>query len=376
MAFILGTFLSIYLLVHLYLVHKIRKAFPRLGYWSIPILILFGIMTFAPIAVRLLDSIHSSNIALALSPPAHSWMAMMLWFLTIAALTDFWNLALKALTRLVPSGKKLVLAPRPMLLATLLIIIAAAAWGLREASDIRVERVNLTLNNLPPGSAPIRLMQISDLHLGLFMRGRMLAHVIELIEKEQPDIVVSTGDLVDSSFHSDGFAQQLAELKPPMGKYAVLGNHEHYAGLAHSLRFHEEAGFRVLRGESVLVGGRLIIAGVDDPAGRNHGKPDVDEVVALDAAPGRMAAILLKHRPLIDKATIGRYDLQLSGHTHGGQIFPHSLLVRLVNGVGTGLHRIGANTSLYVSRGTGTWGPPMRLFVLPEITLITLSPPE
>ena len=147
----------------------------------------------------------------------------------------------------------------------------------------------------------------------------------------------------------------------------MIGNHEVYAGLESSLHFLRSAGFTVLRGESVAAGG-IILAGVDDPSAGTDGQ----QSVAVHA-PGNTDdyVVLLKHQPVADKQI--PFDLQLSGHVHGGQIFPFGLLTRLVYGVGTGLTRLGDGRLLYVSRGTGTWGPPIRLLAEPEITLITLE---
>ena len=132
----------------------------------------------------------------------------------------------------------------------------------------------------------------------------------------------------------------------------------------------------MLRGGSVVVAGRLRLAGVDDPAGARTGdRHNTDEAAALSAEGPRLATILLKHRPDVSKAVLGRFDLQLSGHTHGGQIFPFWQFVRLFYPLRPGLHRLENGAALYVSRGAGTWGPPMRVLSPPEVTLITLKAP-
>jgi len=257
------------------------------------------------------------------------------------------------------------------------VIVVAGAWGLYEAAAIRVVEVTLVTDRLPPGSDPIRIVQVSDVHLGLIIGERRLNKILALVREARPDVFVSTGDLVDASPDSiDVLAPLLAAVEAPLGKFAVLGNHEFYHGLEHSLSFHRRAGLELLRGRAVSVDGRLTVAGVDDPAGRRTGTPlFLDEAEAL---PPRESAdgfvVLLKHQPVVQAESLGRFDLQLSGHIHGGQVFPFGLIVRLVYPYATGLHRLGQGSRLYINPGTGTWGPPMRVLAPPEVTVITLRP--
>jgi predicted MPP superfamily phosphohydrolase len=144
--------------------------------------------------------------------------------------------------------------------------------------------------------------------------------------------------------------------------------------LQDSLNFYQTAGLKALRGESI-VAGPMRIAGVDDPAGLQGKEPCfLDESVALAGADGTRPVILLKHQPRIKSASAGRFTLQLSGHVHGGQIFPFSIVVYCFYPITSGLHRVAPDSYIYLSRGTGTWGPPMRLFAPPEVTLIILEP--
>jgi predicted MPP superfamily phosphohydrolase len=192
----------------------------------------------------------------------------------------------------------------------------------------------------------------------------LLAKVAEL----KPDVLVSTGDLVDAqAHHLDGLSSLLAAYKPRLGKIAVTGNHEHYVGLEHALAFHVRSGFQVLHGESIEVAG-ITIAGVDDPAVIGG---DIGEARFLDKIKAGRYVILLKHQPRVDPKA--HFDLQLSGHTHDGQIFPFKYLVQLVYPMTRGRYALDNGGQLYVSRGTGTWGPPIRILAPPEITLIELT---
>jgi uncharacterized protein len=170
-----------------------------------------------------------------------------------------------------------------------------------------------------------------------------------------------------------GLAELFKEVTPRFGKFAVTGNHEFYAGLNQALEFTEQSGFKVLRGESSIVAGLVTIAGIDDPARgwvNMPGRPAEKEVLSL--IPQGTFIVFLKHRPAVEPRSIGMFDLQLSGHVHKGQIFPFNLLTHLFYPVKSGYSTLPQNSSLYVSRGTGTWGPPIRFLAPPEVTVIEL----
>jgi hypothetical protein len=165
------------------------------------------------------------------------------------------------------------------------------------------------------------------------------------------------------------------EIKTPLGKYAVTGNHELYAGLDRSLDFTKKAGFRVLRGESASVEGLITIAGVDDPVVRGYSRSrDVPEKELLSGVPRDRFTLFLKHRPEVERSAVGLFDLQLSGHAHKGQIFPFSLIHRFIYDHLAGLYDLASGSRIYVSRGSGTWGPPIRFLAPPEVTVIDLVP--
>jgi len=190
----------------------------------------------------------------------------------------------------------------------------------------------------------------------------------------EPDILVSTGDLVDGQINGmGGLAELIHGVNPRYGKFAITGNHEFYAGLSQAMDFTEKAGFRILRGEGLTVEGLVNIAGVDDPAGNtNELYKGISEKELLSGLPREKFTLLLKHRPLIDKNALGLFDLQLSGHTHKGQIFPFSLITWMYYPVDSGCLKLVDNCYMYVSRGAGTWGPPIRFLSPPEVTVVEL----
>jgi predicted MPP superfamily phosphohydrolase len=226
---------------------------------------------------------------------------------------------------------------------------------------------------LPAGIDRLRIVQISDVHLGLIVRCGRLERVMEIVKAERPDIFVSTGDLVDAQINKmTGMAELLSEVKAPYGNYAVTGNHEYYAGLDQALDFTRKAGFRILRGE-VAQDGPITIVGVDDQTQiqLQQGKW-VSELQLLKDCPKEKFTLFLKHRPSVEQNAIGLFDLQLSGHTHRGQIFPFRYIAQIAYPMNAGRFDLANGSILRVSRGTGTWGPPVRFLSPPEVTVIDL----
>ena len=369
-------FVGIYGAFHLYLLRKIQLAAGSARWILIPAALWCALMVAAPILVVMLERRALLGPAKILAWVGHTWIALIFWFCALGLVLEAWNLGVRIAAMAKPAAADWMLRPRPVLATLSGIVLALGVWAVFEAWNVRLVEVRLPTSRLPSGSEPIRIAQITDLHLSFTVGQRRLRRVVEIIRSADPDILVSTGDFTDLSLeNSKGLAELLAEVETPLGKFAVMGNHEFYRGLENSRAFHETAGFRVLREDSVLVGGRLRMAGVDDPAGIRTGDDCyTNEDAALPKAADREYTVLLKHQPRVTQKSVGRFDLQLSGHIHGGQLFPFQWVVRLRYPFGPGLHQLGEGSALYVSRGTGTWGPPMRLFAPPEVTLVILEP--
>jgi len=327
-----------------------------------------ALMAVAPVAVRLLDRGGLEAPARALAWVGYSWMGFLFLAACLFACVALLHLAALFLARVSPA-LPLLTPHRPAgAAAVLLVVLVAGLYGFHEASRLRVERVSLVTDRLPPERPRLRIVQISDLHLGLINREETLAPLVAAIEALEPDLLVATGDIVDAQIdHLDELVGLWQRLDPPLGKFAVTGNHEFYAGLRQGLSFLERGGFTVLRGETAQAG-PVQIVGIDDPAGR--GNPD--ERPLLRGADRSRFTLLLKHRPLIADGAEGLFDLQLSGHTHRGQIVPFNYLTALRFPLQDGLYTLAGGSRLYTSRGTGTWGPPMRVGSPPEVTLIEL----
>lgn len=364
----LTVFLTIYTAMHALAYRGIRPVLPPAAR---PLALAFmALMVFAPLLTRALERNGTELAARFLAFVAYPWMAFI--FLTFAGfLAVFaWDLLARALATLAPGLAAWTLhGPRCALLVPALALLLSG-YGFFEADRLRVETVRIATDKLPGAANPLRIVQISDLHLGLINRHAKLAQVIAQVNALRPDLLVATGDIVDARLdHLTGLAEMFRQVPAPLGKYAVTGNHEYYAGLRQALAFLEESGFTLLRNRALAVG-PLLVAGVDDPAGGGV----FDEAALLGPSDRRRFALLLKHRPLISPAAEAFFDLQLSGHAHRGQIVPFNLVTALEYPLQNGLYQRPSGFRLYTSRGAGTWGPPIRVCSPPEITLIELTP--
>ncbi len=377
----MSLFLLLYLLLYggmnVYIFFRLLPVLRRVGWWlPLALAALLVFMVAGPILARMLERTDMVRLAQVVGAITYTWMALALWFFFLGVLIDLWNASFAVAGWRWPTAAALRLPPSTAVPLIGGLVLLAGIWGAFEAHFIRLERVELTTPRLPAGAPPIRIAQISDLHLGLIERDGRLSQVLDLLEREKPDLILATGDLVDgSAHHMEHLTDMLAAHRPPLGKFAILGNHEWYVGMKNSIGFLEASGFTVLRGETLAVG-PLLLAGVDDPAGLRR-DPELVHVEheALPAADvERPFTILLKHRPWVEESSQGRFDLQLSGHTHNGQIFPFNWIVRTQYRYLRGLYELNDGARLYVSRGTGTWGPRLRLGSPPELTIFTLTP--
>lgn len=332
------------------------------------------LMVLAPVLIRLLERLKFELSARVLSFVAYLWMAAIFLFFCSSLVLDAAALVLRGARWAAPGFVPALPVPaRALFFLAAALALLVTACGYRAALHIRVERLRIKTEKLPPGVERLTIVQISDVHLGLIVRERRLKKITSLIEAENPDIVVSTGDLVDAQLdRMAGMAEILREVRAPLGKYAVTRNHEYYAGIEDALAFTKKAGFRVLRGEAEQ-DGALAIAGVDDPSGvqLGLGRPAAEETL-LAGLPATKFRLLLKHRPSVDPKASALFDLQLSGHTHKGQIYPFTYIAEMAYPLNAGRFDLPGGAILRVSRGTGTWGPPVRVLSPPEITVIEL----
>ncbi|WP_307719353.1 metallophosphoesterase [Nocardia mexicana] len=236
----------------------------------------------------------------------------------------------------------------------------------------RVERLAVPLANLPRAGHGYRIAVVSDIHLGPILGRGFAERVVDTINGTQPDLIAVVGDLVDGSVeHLRSAVEPLSRLRARHGAYFVTGNHEYFAGAEQWIEHVQDLGLRLLANSRTELP-HFDLAGVNDMQGESIGQgPDFAAALG-DRDPAR-TAVLLAHQPVqIHDAVEFGVDLQLSGHTHGGQIWPGNLLAGLANPTVAGLERYG-DTQLYVTRGAGAWGPPVRIGAPSDITVIELA---
>nr|WSW67236.1 metallophosphoesterase [Streptomyces sp. NBC_00995] len=236
----------------------------------------------------------------------------------------------------------------------------------------RVKRVVVPLARLPRSAHGFRIAVVSDIHLGPVLGRAHTQRIVDAVNRTRPDLIAVVGDLVDGSVENLGpAAEPLARLSSRHGAFFVTGNHEYYSGAAEWVDHVRELGLHPLENARVEIDG-FDLAGVNDVAGESEGQgPDFGR--ALGDRDRTRAAVLMAHQPVvIDEAVRHGVDLQLSGHTHGGQLWPGSYLAELSNPTVAGLERYG-DTQLYVTRGAGAWGPPVRVGAPSDITVVELA---
>jgi predicted MPP superfamily phosphohydrolase len=377
MILFLLAFFTIYGGMNLYVFVRVKAAFSLGMKGSIPLGFLFVFMVAAPVIVRFLEQRGLEALARLLAYVGYGWLGMVFLFISVSLVIDCYKFILytssvllhKDVSAMLPSARVSFYLP-------LVLSLLVYAYGYLEAKNIRTERVTVATEKLPSTSGRIRIVQISDVHLGLIVRQGRLGRILDIVREETPDILVSTGDLVDAQLDNlTELRDMLRMIQPRHGKFAVTGNHEYYAGLEQALAFTEDAGFRVLRDEAVTVRDVISIAGAEyrsrNPGERTQG---ISEARLLESLPRGTFTLLLKHVPVVDEEALGSFDLQLSGHTHRGQIFPFTLVTKLAYPRMAGFHGLPGASSLYVSRGSGTWGPPIRVLAPPEVTIIDIVP--
>jgi predicted MPP superfamily phosphohydrolase len=348
---------------------ELGSAFLFLAWLSIPFTLVWG---------RRLSPPWAAIVAW----PGYAWLGSSFLLLVsvaavdlVRALAELASLALGAAAPV--AGSELEQARRRAEATVVLggTLVLSALWFGRR---VMVRRVPVPLGKLPAGMHGTTIVQLSDVHVGPTIGRRFLERVVEKVNALEPDVVAITGDLVDGSVpRLAPHVAPLGRLRARHGVFFVTGNHEYYSGAEEWCAHLAGLGVRVLRNERVRIGTEgdsYDLAGVDDFAGRHFGGGHGADIArALAGRDESREVVLLAHQPrAVVEAERAGVGLTISGHTHGGQIWPFNFLVRLQQPVTSGLARFGRSL-VYVSNGTGYWGPPMRLGSPAEITQLVLE---
>lgn len=372
------TFLMAYFVIYgsmnLLFLLQARRAYTLSTTSTIVVGFLVGLMVFAPFITRSLMEPGYLRAASSFAFIGFTWMGLVFSFLVASGVLHLLMIPVASYGWWRGSIISLDQAARPMFHLACAYVCVVLVVGYLQADQVQLEERTISIDRFIHEMKPTRVVQISDLHLGLTTIPRRIRNVVDLTRAARPDLLVVTGDLLDGPIlNEDEMAGWFREIEAPLGKYFILGNHEMYEGIEHAERFAKSAGLRLLRNEIVQVTDWLEIAGIDDPTMlERSGQKKVRDVEFLSERSPDRIRVYLKHRPVVEPDATDRFDLQLSGHTHSGQIYPFKYVTERFASHPCGLHRVGS-AWFYHSRGSATWGPPIRFLTPPEVTLLHLT---
>jgi predicted MPP superfamily phosphohydrolase len=365
--FLIG-FLTIWGALHLYVFWRLSSVPWIGGRISSMALIIIGVALWSSyVLARILDQKRLQAVSWPIEYLAANWIGLLFLMFWALLSVDVVTLGGWLFHEQVPTIRGWAVAIAGVL--SLVALIQAIRPPV--VTDYEVQ-----LAGLPRERDGTVLLELSDLHLGNLLGRRWLGSLISKVKQMNPDIVVIAGDLVDGNVgRVEPLRQVLKELHAPLGVWAVTGNHEFYAGLERSVRLLEDAGFRVLRDRHEQVAPGLVLAGVDDLTARTQFGAENHALHKAMVNRPLGATILLSHSPWqAEKAAALGTGLMLSGHTHNGQVWPFNYFVRMKYPLLSGRYLVNGMTAI-VCRGTGTWGPRMRLWQPSEMVRVKLRAP-
>ncbi len=343
--------------------------------WSrVLTVVVFGLAFLVPVVFVAVQRLpRSANAPLAWV--VYTWLGFALYLLLLTAFTDAGR-GLVALAGAMPDDqdRRRVLARAIAGIVGGVSALVGLGGVVNVAAGFEVRRVRVPLPRLPPSASGYSIVQLTDIHVGPTIGRHFIERVVAETNALGPDLVVITGDLIDGTVASlRDLVEPLRDLRAKDGIFFVTGNHEYYSGADAWIAHLRSLGIRVLRNERVPIAAGFDLAGVDDASAHRmlpgHGQ---DVAAALARRDPSRAVVLLAHQPkALKEAVRADVDLQLSGHVHGGQMVPFNWIARIDQPFISGLHLV-ERTWIYVSTGTGYWGPPMRVGPRAEITRIEL----
>lgn len=371
----LGIALSVYGAANLYIWVHLARVIPYLGSLRMPVLAGFWLLVAAFPVGRIGGAFCRCAFTDSLAVIGSWYLGLMIYLLLmlividIARVADNWIRLLPDLRARRPDRVRLALFWAVLSIA--LLVVAAGRWN---ALNPVVREYDITLKGNPRPS-PVRITVATDLHVGLIVRNHWLSRMIEVINSTSPDAVLLVGDIVDSDVthaQEEKLSEELAAISAPLGVFAVLGNHEFYSGAMEAVHSFEAGGVRVLRDESVAVGDSFTLVGRDDRAASRMGKERLP-LAEIPLADSGLPVIVMDHTPAsLDEAQAAGVALQVSGHTHRGQLWPFNLVTSRIFEQDWGFLRKG-ETLFYISCGLGVWGPPIRTSSRPEVVVLKIS---
>jgi len=369
--------LTIYGLVNYYIFIRGWQAFPEGSTLRKIFLVSFLIMSLAYIAGRLSERYLPPWAGSSMIWVGSYWLAAMLYFLIIVALFD----VIRLLNHFLPFYPTFITAQYVVAKQWIAGIVIAVvgiviALGSVNALNPKIKTIELALPKKQAVLPSLNIVMASDIHLGTMVCQGRLKRIVDTINSLNPDVILLPGDVIDEDLAPvirQNLGETLKKLKARFGVYAVTGNHEYIGGVEPAVKYLEAHGVRVLRDSATTIGGSICVVGREDVSGnRARGKKRKTLQEILETTLRTLPVIVMDHQPFhLEEAEQAGVDLQLSGHTHNGQMWPFNYITHKVYELDWGYLKKG-NTHYYVSCGVGTWGPPVRIGNTPEIVDIRL----
>lgn len=371
----MGIALSVYGAANLYIWIHLARVIPHLGYLRIPVFAGFWLLVAAFPLGRIGGVFFRCPFTDFLTVIGSWYMGIMvtalllLVVLDILRLADHWFRVFPGSVARRPENARLA-AFWIVLSLTVLTVVA----GRLNATNPVIREHDITLRGTP-SEIPVRVAIATDLHVGLLVKNHWLARMIGAINSTSPDVVLLVGDIVDSDVtHAleEKLSDELGLLSAPLGVFAVLGNHEFYAGAQEAVHSFEAGSVKVLRDESIEIEGLFTLVGRDDRAALRRGAARIP-LAEIQGVDGDLPVIVMDHNPSdLQEAVEASVALQVSGHTHRGQLWPFNFITNRLFEQDWGFLKKG-KTLFYVSCGIGVWGPPIRTSSRPEVVVLNIS---
>ncbi len=371
-----GVVFAIYGLINFYIIRRGLSVVPqeqKAIYLAAAIFV-----ALAYLAGRFLERTWASPVSDLLIWVGSFWIAFMLYFFLCLIIVDLFRLV-NAIIPFFPSVITNNIAHSKQFVALVVLIMAfvSVAGGFINTTMIATRKYAIGINKSAGGIKSLNIAVASDIHLGSINGPRFLSKVVDKINKLNPDIILLPGDILDENIAPllrNGAGEELKKLKAKYGVYAVTGNHEFIGGIDQSAKFLTDHGVNLIRDSVILIENSFYLAGRDDRTisrftlARRKELPQI--IKGIDKS---LPIIMMDHQPYgLNEAFENGIDLQLSGHTHNGQLWPLNYIIEKIYELAWGYKRIG-NTHYYVSCGVGLWGPPIRTGSRPEVVNIKLN---
>jgi predicted MPP superfamily phosphohydrolase len=374
----LSIFFTLYGFVNFYIFVRGWQSIPPGSTLRSAFAIVFWVVALSFVYGRVLENVWTSALSDLLVWMGSFWIAAMIYFFIAVVVLDllrfvnhFHPFFPPVVTSHYPQSKYVIAA------GTIGIVALVLLAGHINALIPRVKTLELTIPKKVEGMKTVNIVAASDIHLGTIVGRQRFDQIVEKINSLDPDVVLLVGDIVDEDLApviKQNLGEALRNIKPRYGVYAITGNHEYFGGVEAACAYMQEHGVAMLRDRAVKVNGTFFLVGREDRSYNRHAGRQRKSLEELMVGVDRQyPVILMDHQPFrLSEAVNQGVDLQLSGHTHHGQLWPVNYVIQAIFEVGWGYEKIG-NTHVYVSNGVGTWGPPVRIGNRPEIVNIRLN---